>query len=359
MRFTIGRRLGCVVGCLLLGACSSSGSASGLSTGGTTSAAGSAGAPGAGNAGALSTGSGGSGNPGSTAGGSGGASTTVGGGSGGVGAGTAGGSAAGSAGAPDTVTHLGCTPGALDSSGTLLGRFGSTKVNAAGVEYFLQVNEWNAMAAQTLTYGGNFVLQMTEQAASVPTNGGPTGFPSLFIGANSKHVTANSNLPKLVSSLTSVPTTWTWNDHGTLADSVGSSYNATYDVWFSTNPLGEPNAAGPSGGFLMVWLHKPTDAQPIGKVLYPAVTIPGVAGTWDVWIGLNGTRPCISYARTEDTLSLSYDLNDFIKDAVANRTNAGAPVLQGTWYLTNIFTGFEIWRGGVNLETTSFCAVVN
>jgi len=123
--------------------------------------------------------------------------------------------------------------------------------------------------------------------------------------------------------------------------------------------MGEPNSSSPSGGFLMVWLHKPKDAQPIGKVLYPAVTIPGVSGTWDVWIGMNGRVPCTSYVRTEDTLSLSYDLNDFIKDAVSNRTNNGTPVLQNSWYLTNIFSGFEIWRGGVNLETTSFCAVVN
>jgi hypothetical protein len=200
---------------------------------------------------------------------------------------------------------------------------------------------------------------MTTQEASVMTNGGPTGFPSMFIGANSRNVTANSNLPKLVSSLTSVPTTWNWNDNGTLADATTNSYNATYDVWFSKNAQGEPNASGPSGGFLMVWLHKPKDAQPIGKVLYPAATIPGVGGTWDVWIGMNGKVPCTSYVRTEDTLALSYDLNDFIKDAVSARTNNGTPVLDSGWYLTNIFTGFEIWRGGVNLETTSFCAVVN
>jgi hypothetical protein len=33
--------------------------------------------------------------------------------------------------------------------------------------------------------------------------------------------------------------------------------------------------------------------------------------------------------------------------------------MNANWYLTNIFTGFEIWKGGVNLESTSFCAEVN
>jgi hypothetical protein len=242
-------------------------------------------------------------------------------------------------------------------SGTLMGRYG-TLAFTAGQSYFMQVNQWNTAAAgtQTVAYGGDFFLKMTQQTASAAVNGSPTGFPSIFIGANSRHMTMNSNLPKAVTALTTVPTTWNWNDNGTLADTTNNSYNATYDVWFSTSSAGEPTASGPSGGYLMVWLHKPADAQPIGgSPMFKAVTIPNVSGTWDVWIGPNGTRPCISYVRTQDTLSLSFDLNEFIKDAVANRPNT----IQSGWYLTNIFTGFEIWRGGMNLESTSFCAVVN
>jgi hypothetical protein len=167
-------------------------------------------------------------------------------------------------------------------------------------------------------------------------------------------MTANSNMPKQVSALTTVPTTWIWNDNGTLTD--GSIYNATYDVWFSTNPAGEPTQSGPSGGYLMVWLHDPDMAEPIGgDPMVKGVTIDGVSGTWDVWIGLNGSRPCISYVRTETALALSFDLNQFIQDAVTNRTGT----IQSGWYLTNIFTGFEIWSGGQNLESTAFCAVVN
>jgi hypothetical protein len=250
----------------------------------------------------------------------------------------------------------GCTPGQLADHGTLNGRYGIVDTAAGGLEYFLQVNEWNASATQSVTFGGSdFFFQMTTQQASVPTTGGPTGFPSMFIGANSNHITDGSNLPKLVSDLTTVPTTWNWNDAGTLADTANNSYNATYDVWFSTSAAGEPAASAPSGGFLMVWLHKPTDAQPIGSIKYNGVTIAGVDGTWDVWIGLNGNKPCISYVRTQTTLSLSYDLNAFIKDAVANRPST----IQSAWYLSNIFSGFEIWRGGQGIETTSFCAVVN
>jgi hypothetical protein len=247
----------------------------------------------------------------------------------------------------------------MPGNGTLMGPYGTLKFAAAGLNYFMQVNQWNRQAAgtQTVAYGGDTFFKMTTQTAMAPTNGAPTGFPSIFVGANNRNSTTGSNLPKAVSELTTVPTTWNWKDNGSLTDTTANSYNATYDVWFSTQAAGEPNAAGPSGGYLMVWLYDPPDAQPIGtaSAVIKAVTVPGVPGTWDVWIGLNGTRPCISYVSTEPRLGLSFDLNAFIKDAVANRPNT---ILQ-TWYLTNIFIGFEIWRGGVNLETTNFCAIVN
>jgi hypothetical protein len=54
-------------------------------------------------------------------------------------------------------------------------------------------------------------------------------------------------------------------------------------------------------------------------------------------------------------LTLSFDLNAFIKDAVANRPNT----ILSSWHLTNVFIGFEIWRGALNVETTAFCAIVN
>jgi hypothetical protein len=296
--------------------------------------------------------------------------TTGGGGTGGSASGTGGNSGTAGSGATGGSTGTGgmgagCTPAPLDTSGTLAGPFESVKTTSGGHEYFLQVNKWNmganvtTLGAQTMDFGGPFAIKMTTQTAVATTAGGPTGFPSIFIGANSNHMTMNSNLPKAVSALTTVPTTWNWNDAGTLADTTANSYNATYDVWFNTTSAIN-RTAFPTGGFLMVWLYDPPDAQPIGARRYTAVTIPGVSGTWDVWVGLNGADPCISYLRTEHTLSLSFDLNAFIQDAVTNRTQAnGMPTIQSTWFLSNIFTGFEIWRGGVNLETTSFCAIVN
>jgi hypothetical protein len=362
-----------------LTACMTSGSGGGTggtTTGGTGGTGTGSGGTGSGGSGSGGAGTGGSGSGGSVASGgsngSGGSRAT--GGSPGTGGAATGGStgSTGSGGTANTGGSTGtggaatggaggssqpgggCTPASLPMTGALNGRYGSMLFD--NNSYFMQVNEWNSTGSQVMSYGGDYLFKMTTQMGSTATNGGPTGFPSVFIGANSRHTTSNSNLPKAVSALTTVPTNWTWNDNGTLADDTANSYNATYDVWFSTSAAGEPTASGPSGGYLMVWYHKPADAQPIGgSAMKKGITIAGVPGTWDVWIGPNGTRPCISYVSTQTTLSMSYDLNLFIQDAVKNQPNT----IQSSWYLTNIFTGFEIWRGALNVESTSFCAQVN
>lgn len=268
---------------------------------------------------------------------------------------TGGSSGSGTGGSPGSSTT--CTPGTVRGPGApIMGPFGTITLSTTTPgehEYFLQVNEWNATDPQAIVWGGDSFFKITQQLATKPTTGGPTGYPSLWIGANGGRSTRNSGLPKAVSALTTVPTMWVWNDNGTLANPSANSYNAAYDVWFSTLPTGDPAASTPSGGFLMVWYHKPSDAQPIGSVKYNSVSIPGVPGTWNAWVGTNAGKPCISYVSNQDIMSLSFDLNAFIKDAVAKGS------VQNTWSLTNIFSGFEIWRGGVNLQTTGFCAEVN
>jgi len=71
---------------------------------------------------------------------------------------------------------------------------------------------------------------------------------------------------------------------------------------------------------------------------------------WNVWYGTNSSngKPCVSYAAQTKLNSLSFDLNTFIQDAVQRK------YVQTSWSLTNVFAGFEIWSGGVGLETTDF-----
>lgn len=230
-----------------------------------------------------------------------------------------------------------------EGTGTITGTFDWKGVTRNTRNYVVQNNVWGGTSNQALSYNG-VSFQVTQQSGTNPTTGQPISYPSVFIGANNLRNTSGSNLPKLVSSLTTVPTGWSWS-----RNSANGEYNATYDVWFSTGSGGD--SGNPSGGYLMVWLYKPAQAQPIGR---SQATVSIAGRSWDVWSGGSQLgHPIISYVDTLGTTSLTFDLNDFIKEAVSRG------IIQNGWYLTNVFAGFEIWSGGATLRTDNFCAIVN
>jgi hypothetical protein len=246
---------------------------------------------------------------------------------------------------PGSTGSTGCDISGSSGSGT--GTLSGTQaglVQRDSRNYYVQNNIWGGGSNQTITYNGvSFVIN--QQSGNNSTAQGPVSYPSTFIGSNYGRSTSGSNLPKLVSSLTTVPTGWSHN-----ATSTSGTFNAAYDVWFSTGSGGDANA--PSGGYLMVWLYDPPNAQPLGSLQQSGVSIS--AASWDIWVGTQNGRPCISYVRVPATSSMTFDLNVFIKHAVAR-----GGTIQNNWYLSNIFAGFEVWSGGTGLRTTNFCAVVN
>lgn len=244
--------------------------------------------------------------------------------------------------------------GSNSGMGTITDRYGVAMVQRDGRNYVIQNNVWGDDTVQHIAYDGTTYEIVMQTGANVSSGAGamgPVSYPSVFIGSNYDRTTAGSNLPIQISAIQSVKTAWSIDRNG-----VGGTYNASYDVWFSTSAAGDPG--NPSGGYLMVWYYKPPDAQPIGSILNDGhgVTIPGVPGSWDVWLGPNaenGGRPVISYVTTSPISDLEFDLNAFIQDAVKR---PGA--LQSSWYLSNVFAGFEIWSGGVGLKTKAFYAIV-
>jgi hypothetical protein len=235
-------------------------------------------------------------------------------------------------------------------------QFGAAELSTATSKtYFLQSNWWHSFANETEDYSGlSFTVSNPQNASVPPSDGAPMGFPSLFIGQYAGHGTQGSNLPKAVSALTTVPTVYQTNNA-----SIGTSgHNAAYDVWFTQNdqPLGAGQSnPGAGGAYLMVWMFKPTDRQPRGSNAHPGQVVPGVSGTWDVWVDTVGQPPCISYVSTTPLDGLTFDLNDFIKHAVGK--NYG--VVTSSMYLNIVFGGFEIWSGADGLQLQQFCANVN
>jgi len=207
--------------------------------------------------------------------------------------------------------------------------------------YIVQNNGWGpGFQSQTMTVNGTS-FAIPSASGSPGSDGAPFSYPSIFIGSNSAGSTDGSNLPIAVGSISSIPTCFTW--------SGGSGeFNASYDVWFNTS--NSPAGNAPTGGYLMLWFHDPANYQPIGQNMATA----SVGGkTWNIWYGMNGSIPVVSYVHAGDLASYSFDLKTFIDDA------QGRGYVQGSWYLTSIFGGFEIWSGGSGLSLDGFSAVVN
>jgi cellulose 1,4-beta-cellobiosidase len=138
-------------------------------------------------------------------------------------------------------------------------------------------------------------------------------------------------------------------------------FNAAYDVWLTAGGSALSATSfnpGAGGAYLMVWLFKPAGRQPRGGVAsepnYPARAVPGVTGSWDVWVDSRTDPPCISYVSTTPLDTLGFDLNQFIQDSVTNGYG-----ITSSMYLSIIFAGFEIWSGGDGLAVNNFCAQVN
>jgi hypothetical protein len=272
---------------------------------------------------------------------------------------------------------------ATASCGKQTGTIGSTtaskeasmmraKVSGADCkQYIVQNNNWgNATGStQTIDFVGNSFKVITSTGS--PGGGGePASFPSLFIGQNGDtaagtYLTTDSGLPKQLSGMTSAQSTLKWGGKSS------GNFNTTYDIWFSkTSTLPATYNDGISG-LLMIWLYKPGNQQPIGSIKRQA-TIGGTS--YNVWVGPRNTqssgtddsgRPVVSYVATSTMSSFSGDLKAFFDDAVKNGEadkSAGgtSQAFSNSWYLTDVFGGFEIWSGGdgVGLQVTEFTAVI-
>jgi xyloglucan-specific endo-beta-1,4-glucanase len=252
--------------------------------------------------------------------------------------------------------------GSIGGPGTTDIDFQRVKVAAGGKSYIIQNNNWGNPTGsdQTIQYTGNS-FKITSPTGGSPGNGVPASFPSIYIGGNGDTqmgtytTRSDDGLPKQVSAIGSLKSTFRYN-------TAGGDYNATYDIWLAAAP---PTARYDDGlsGFVMIWLYKPGSRSPIGSVMRSNVTIPGAPGTWDVWVGPRGTapnpnRPVVSYVAKSTLMGFTnIDLKPFLTDAAAPTTPGG---INTSWYLTDVFGGFEIWSGSgtQNLEVQEFTAVV-
>jgi hypothetical protein len=172
-------------------------------------------------------------------------------------------------------------------------------------------------------------------------------FPSVYLGSLYYMDSADSSLPKQVSTIRSIALTF--NDN---ADKVLGSFNAVCAAWLNTSAERQGDVA--TGGFVEIWFYPHSGQTPFGTIIQHGATVPGVTGTWDVWLGSDAGLLSMVYERTEPITSFDGDLNPFLVDAT-QRPNG----LPGTWYLAALLTGFEIANGGTGLHADPISIVVN
>jgi hypothetical protein len=243
-----------------------------------------------------------------------------------------------------------------------------TQGKGCSKKYIVNNNNWGSEAStfQKLTF--------TDNSFSVDTMNGtgssaPASFPSLYVGGNGQTLngtyvtwddTFPSGKPTAISAIGSAQSTFKWSGKSS------GDFNATYDIWFSKSIPTAGSYNDGISGFIMLWLYKPSSRQPIGSVVRSA-TLAGV--DWDVWAGPRGNtssgtdpagRPVISYVAKSSTASFSGDLKAFFSDAVskADTSNGITQTFSSSWYLTDVFAGFEIWSGGSGLKCDEFTVAI-
>jgi hypothetical protein len=215
-------------------------------------------------------------------------------------------------------------------------QYGSTTIQG---RYVVQNNRWGTSATQCLNVTNNG-FQITRADGSVSTSGPPKSYPSVFLGCHYTNCSPGTPLPRQLSTINSVPSSISY---GYVS---GAVYNASYDIWLDPTPRRD----GVNQTEIMIWFNRVGPIQPIGSRTATA-TVGG--RTWEVWTGSNGSNRVISFVAPSAISSWSFDVMDFVDQAVARgfATNS--------WYLTSVQAGFEPWQGGAGLSVNSFSASVN
>ncbi|WP_412075656.1 GH12 family glycosyl hydrolase domain-containing protein [Streptomyces xanthophaeus] len=225
-------------------------------------------------------------------------------------------------------------------------KYGSEHVS--GGKYIVQNNEWGDNVGQCIEAfdrGFTYTSGYHNKAGS-PT---PAGYPSIFAGCHWGNCSTGNGLPQQVSALTSP------RAHADFTTAEGQ-WNASYDIWFDTNP----NPSGQNNGAeLMIWANHAGPPQPFGKKISDSVWVDGA--NWELWYGpqsatVNGvtiTWNTVSYVRKQTVNSLTVNIKDFTNDM---KTRG---YIQSWWYMTSVQAGFEPWVGGPGLAVRNFSYTSN
>jgi hypothetical protein len=219
---------------------------------------------------------------------------------------------------------------------TICETFGTTTIQG---RYVVQNNRWGTSATQCIT-ATDAGFRITQADGSVPTNGAPKSYPSVYNGCHYTNCSPGTNLPAQLSTISSAPSSISFNYVNNAV------YDAAYDIWLDPTPRTD----GVNRTEIMIWFNKVGSVQPIGS----PVGNTNVGGrNWQVWSGNNGSNDVLSFVAPSAITSWNFDVMDFARQAVSRG------LAQNNWYLTSVQAGFEPWQNGAGLAVTAFSSTVN
>ncbi len=228
------------------------------------------------------------------------------------------------------------SPGTAQADELICDQYGTTVIQG---RYIAQNNRWGTNEQQCINVTDSG-FQLVQADGSVPTNGAPKSYPSVFDGCHYGTCAPGTRLPLRVGEINSAPSSVSY----TYVDNA--SYNASYDIWLDP----EPQTTGVSETEIMIWLNRVGPIQPIGSQTGTAQ----VAGQqWEVWTGHNGGNDVISFVAPSALNSLQFDVLDFVDVTVAHG------LADPSWYITSVQAGFEPWENGAGLALNSFSSSFN
>jgi hypothetical protein len=243
----------------------------------------------------------------------------------------------GSSGSGSVVSQLG--KGDYQGTGNSPDQYAEADVMRDGVGYKFIANGWgDNWQSHSISWNGTS-FKVASLNGTQGANYSPAGYPTMFCGFYSmKQSMGSCGLPGAITSLKSVKTGWRWQANGNTGQ-----YNAAWDIW-----LGDGSSLS---AYLMVWLRDPPGQQPAGAAATAGATVPGLPGSWNIWVGNVNGHPIVNYVKAEgqDLAELEYDVLDVYRDAIKRGYNLpGANIMA-------VAVGYEVWNGPItNLVTDDF-----
>ena len=243
----------------------------------------------------------------------------------------------GASGSGSVTSQLG--KGDYQGTGDSPDQYAEADVMRDGVGYKFIANGWgDNWQSHSISWKGTS-FKIASLNGTQGANYSPAGYPTMFCGFYSmKQSVGGCGLPGAVTSLKSVKTGWRWQANGN-----SGQYNAAWDIW-----LGNGNSLS---AYLMVWLRDPPGQQPAGAAATAGATVPGLPGSWNIWVGNVNGHPIVNYVKAEgqDLAELEYDVLDVYRDAIKRGYNLpGANIMA-------VAVGYEVWNGPItNLVTEDF-----